>query len=381
MSGLPKLSRRARWAVPAGALVVTGAVMAGSLISGAQAAPSLPSRTPAQLLAAVAQDQGPALYGSVLETASLGLPSLPGNSSSPTSITALLTGSHTVNVWYASPAHYRLALPASLSETDVIRNGSTVWLWQSTTNSVTEISVPVGQPKPKPMPVPALTPQQAASQVLAAVGPTTAVSVEANVVVAGQPAYELVLAPKDARSLIGQIRIAVDGHNGEPLRVQVFARGASSPAISVGFTSVTFATPAPADTSFTPPADAKVTKENLGQETNPGGKPTGTGITTIGSGWLTVLDLPSSAQTTGPLRPGPVSPNGTSGESAAALRALIGSATVEHGAWGTGRLLRTSLITVLMTDSDGTFIGAVQPSVLYAAATTVATRPRPLATP
>ncbi len=381
LSGLPKFSRRARWAVPAGALVVTGAVMAGSLISGAQAAPSLPSRTPAQLLAAVAQDQGPALYGSVLETASLGLPSLPGNSSSPTSITSLLTGSHTVNVWYASPEHYRLALPASLSETDVIRTGSTVWLWQSTTNSVTEISVPADQHKAKPMPVPALTPQQAASQVLAAVGPTTAVSVEANVVVAGQPAYELVLAPKDARSLVGQIRIAVDGHNGVPLRVQVFARGASSPAISVGFTSITFATPAPADTSFTPPAGAKITKETLGQEASPGGKPTSTGITTIGSGWLTVLDLPSSAQTPGPPRPGPVSPNGASGESAAALRALIGSATVVHGAWGTGRLLRTSLITVLMTDNDGTFIGAVQPSVLYAAATTAATRLHPIATP
>jgi outer membrane lipoprotein-sorting protein len=355
--------------------------MAGSLITVAQAAPVLPSRTPAQLLAAVGQDQGPALYGSVLETASLGLPSLPGTSS-PTSITSLLTGSHTVMVWYAGPEHYRLALPASLSETDVVRSGSTAWLWQSTTNSVTEISVPADKSKPEPMPAPALTPQQAASQVLAAVGPTTAVNVASNVVVAGQAAYELVLAPKDSRSLVGQVRIAVDGHNGVPLRVQVFARGAlASPAISVGFSSITFATPAAADTSFTPPAGAKITKENLGQQSTPGGKQTGTGITTIGSGWLAVLELPSSALTTGSPGPGPVSANGTSGESAAALRALIGSATVEHGAWGTGRLLHTSLISVLMTDSGSTFAGAVQPSVLYAAASKAATAPRPATTP
>ena len=72
----------------------------------------LPSRTPAQSLAAIAQDQGPALSGSVQETASLGLPSLPGSTSSPTSITSLLTGSHTIKVWYASPEHYRLALPS-----------------------------------------------------------------------------------------------------------------------------------------------------------------------------------------------------------------------------------------------------------------------------
>src|SRR5271155_2393248 len=114
------IPRWARWAVPAGALVITGGIMAGSLISVAQAAPALPSRTPAQLLAAVAAGQGPALTGpaltgTVLETASLGLPALPGNNDS-TSIASLLTGSHTVKVWYASPEHYRLALPGSLSE-------------------------------------------------------------------------------------------------------------------------------------------------------------------------------------------------------------------------------------------------------------------------
>jgi hypothetical protein len=374
MSGLPKLSRRARWAVPIGALVVTGGVMAGSLVSVAQAAPALPSRTSAQLLAEVAQDQGPALSGTVLETASLGLPSLPGNAS-PTSISSLLTGSHTFQVWYAGPEHYRLAVPSSLSETDVVRSGSTVWLWQSTTDSVTEITVPAHTAKPMPAPTSALTPQQAAKQVLAAVGPTTTVSVDSNVMVAGQAAYELVLAPKDSRSLVGQVRIAIDGHNGEPLRVQVFARGASSPAISVGFTSITFATPAPADISFTPPAGAKITKVNPGQDT-PAGQQAGTGVSAIGSGWLTVLELPSAALTSSSPAPGPVSPDNASGDSAAVLHALIASASYEHGAWGTGRLLRTSLVSVLMTDNGNMFVGAVQPSVLYTAATKAATAPK-----
>ena len=103
------------------------------------------------------------------------------------------------------------------------------------------------------MPKQPLTPQQAAQQVLAAVGPTTTVSVASNVTVAGQAAYALVLAPKDARSLIGQVQIAVDGRNGVPLRLQVFARGASTPAFQVGYTAIQFVTPAPADLSFTPP--------------------------------------------------------------------------------------------------------------------------------
>jgi hypothetical protein len=339
--------------------------MAGSLISVAQAAPALPSRTPAQLLTGVAQNQGPALTGTVVETASLGLPSLPGNND-PTSITSLLTGSHTIKVWYASPEHYRLAVPGSLSETDVVRDGGTAWLWQSTANSVAEISVPAHSPAAPP-PVPSLTPQQAAKQALAAVGPTTTVSVDSNVMVAGQAAYELVLAPKDARSLIGQVRIAVDGRNGVPLRLQVFARGAASPAISVGYTSVQFAAPASSDISFTPPPGAKITKLTAGQDGpgRPGSRPA---VSTIGSGWLTVLKLPSSALTSGTPATGPVSANQASGESAAALHALISSATSVHGAWGSGRLLHTSLFSVLMTDSGSTFVGAVQPSVLYAAA-------------
>jgi hypothetical protein len=379
MSGFPKLSRRARWAVPVAAVVVTGGVMAGSLISVAQAAPTLPSRTPAQLLAEVAADKGPALSGTVLQTASLGLPSLPGNAS-PTSIASLLTGSHTFQVWYADPEHYRLAAPSSLSEADVVRSGRTVWLWQSTADSVTEITVPARTAEPMPAATPALTPQQAAWQVLAAVGPTTTVSADSNVTVAGQAAYELVLAPKDSRSLVGQVRLAIDGQNGVPLRVQVFARGASSPAISVGFTSVTFATPAPADVSFTPPPRAKITKVNPGQDT-PGVQPAGTGVSAIGSGWLTVLELPSAALTSGSPGPGPVSANSASGDSAAVLQALIASARFTHGAWGTGRLLRTSLLSVLITDDGTMFVGAVQPSVLYAAATQAAPAHPPVAHP
>jgi outer membrane lipoprotein-sorting protein len=361
----PSLSRRARWAVPAGALVVTGAVVAGSLVSVAQAAPGLPPRTPAQLLAEVADSTTPPLTGTVVETASFGLPALPATGN-PTSLSSLLTGSHTVRVWYASPRHFRLAVPESLSESDVIRNGGTAWLWQSTLNKVTKFTLPAHTARP--VPEQPLTPQQAAQQVLAAVGPTTTVSVSTNVTVAGQAAYALNLAPKDHRSLVGQIQIAVDGRNGVPLRLQVFARGASSPAFQVGYTDIHFVTPAPSDLSFTPPAGATVTQVDLAGDQAGSRGPAMPGTTTIGSGWLTVLKLPSSALIPGPDQ-GSRPPGGASyGDSAAVLNALLGSAGQVHGAWGSGRLLRTSLVSVLMTDQGTTYVGAVEPSVLYDAA-------------
>src|SRR5271165_4575980 len=366
MAGVPKLSRRARWAVPVGVLVITGAVMAGSLISVAQASPGLPSRTPAQLLVQVADSVTPPLTGTVVETTSLGLPSLPGTAD-PTSLASLLTGSHTIRVWYASPRHFRLAVPESLSETDVIADGNTAWLWESTTNTVTEFMLPPHQSAPQTQPTTApLTPQQAAQQVLAAVGQTTTVSVDSNVTVAGQAAYELVLAPKDSRSLVGQVQIAIDGRNGVPLRLQVFARGASSPAFQVGYTSIQFVTPAPADLTFSPPPGSSVTQVNMASVGSGATGSANSGVSSIGSGWLTVLELPSSALTPG--SPAPGSSTSSSADGAAVLQALLASATPVHGAWGTGRLLRTSLVSVLMTDQGSTFVGAVEPSVLYAAA-------------
>jgi outer membrane lipoprotein-sorting protein len=378
----PNLSRRARWAIPAGALVVTGGVLAGTLISSAQAAPGLPARTAAQLLAEVADSTTPPLTGTVVETASFGLPSLPATGN-PTSLSSLLTGSHTIRVWYASPGHFRLAVPQSLSESDVIRDGRTAWLWQSTLNKVTRYALPAHAPE-RTVPKQPLTPQQAARQVLAAVGPTTTVRVDSNVTVAGQAAYALVLAPKDTRSLIGQVQIDVDGSNGVPLRLQVFARGASSPAFQVGYTDIHFVKPAAADLRFTPPPGATVTQVNLsGQSSGPKDHAT-SDVTTIGSGWLTVLELPSSdltaatsaggGQSPGASSPGASSPGASSpgasspGDSAAVLRTLLAAAKPVQGTWGSGRLLQTSLVSVLVTDQGRTFLGAVQPSVLYAAA-------------
>ena len=56
------------------------------------------------------------------------------------------------------------------------------------------------------------------------------------------------------------------------------------------------------------------------------------------------------------------------GDDAAVLRTVLAAATPVHGTWGSGRLLRTSLVSVLITDQGHAFVGAVQPSVLYAAA-------------
>jgi outer membrane lipoprotein-sorting protein len=386
------MSRRARWAVPGTAVAVTAAVVAALQIPAAQASPNLPNKTPAQLLASLSSDSKvPPMTGTVVETTSLGLPQLPQAATSATSLTSLLTGSHTVKVYYQDATHYRLAIPQPESETDFIADGSKLWLWQSTANSVTEY-IPADKTthaKPKPPETTPLTPQQAANQVLAKVGKTTLVSVQANVMVAGEPAYQLVLAPKDHRSLIGKIVIALDGKYGVPLRFQIYAKGASSPAFQVGYTALAFTKPDPANFAFTPPSGASVNVVKLGADSGKSieksGQSTMTGFGSYGKDWLTVVSFPQKDLSEA-LSGNPASISGSSSSSAPGkqqdiysakggsvsvstqevLNALLGSAKPVHGSWGSGTLVTTSLVSMLMTNGK-VYIGAVEPSVLYAA--------------
>ena len=369
-----RLSRRGRWAVPGGVIVVTAGVIAALQIPAAQAAPDLPGKTPAQLLASVASEHKvPPMTGTVVETASLGLPQLPqtGNQSS---LTSLLTGSHTVKVYYQDASHFRLAVPQPQAETDLIADGTKLWLWQSASDSVTEFTGKAATAQRQAPAAGVLTPQQAASQVLAAVGPTTLVSVQANVMVAGEPAYQLVLAPKDSRSLVGRVMIAVDGKYGVPLRVQLFAKGASSPAFQVGYTDVQFVSPSAANFDFTPPSGASVDQVNLAGQ---GGKsaaaqPLAPGVGSYGHSWLTVVAFPQADLTSGFSGGGKQSNaysangQGVGVSPQELLSALLGSAKPVSGSWGSGTLVTTSLVSLLITHGE-VYAGAVQPSVLYAA--------------
>jgi len=393
----------------------------------------------------------------------------------------------------------RIAEPVQLGESDLRRDGQQVWLWNSRDQSATHLVLPATQrfrprvPASTPRPGGTMpTPQQVARQILAAVGPTTTVSVQRNVEVAGQAAYQISLAPKAGGSLIGRVAIAIDAAKSFPLRVQVFARGSASPAFQLGFTALTFGRPAASNFSFTPPAGAKVKtiklppraglmpgvpgpparqaiiksrdgvvrvrparnlpgkfvvlnpatgksvhsrrvivrpgkgpQRNSDWQLRPARRPLsgslfgkpgmgfagvpGPGLAgplaspfgrpqVLGTGWLSVLVIqpggpgpaimgrsaparqaarPYDSATTQVISPdstisstsGPTGPAGPGPRPVMAppvLGALLRAATPVHGAWGSGRLLRTSLVSVLITSNGTVLAGAVTPSVLYA---------------
>ena len=394
---------KARWAVPVAALGLIGAT-ALTVNQTAHADSGLPSRTAVQLLADVRSANVSSLSGTVVQTSDLGLPEIPGMSlaggagSASSSLTSLISGTHTWRVWLDGPTRQRLALIGSNGESDVIHNGSDVWLWSSADKSAVhhtldadqaragatgkhpETSPSAAVPGPLPSGVPR-TPDEAAAAALAVMGKDTAVTTSGTASVAGRSAYELVLTPKDRATLVGSVRIAIDSQEHVPLRVQVYSTKRTNPAFEVGFTAVDFAKPDARQFAFTPPAGTTVTQSDAatprrdGAGTKPtapssGAAPKASGSPRfVGSGWSTVVVAPFALPTSSSTTPS-TSQKGAGGsvaDSAAQLNGILKALPTTSGTWGRGHVLQGTLFSVVLTDDGRVAVGAVAPDQLYRA--------------
>jgi outer membrane lipoprotein-sorting protein len=346
-----------RWLAPVGVVGIAGLAATG--VFNASASPDdLPATTPAALIAAAQTTGVDGFSGTVVSRLSLGLPELPALASGgeASSFSSLLSGSHTLQVWYGGPTKQRVALLGPTDETDLFRNGLDMWQWSSADQVAVHATVPAGNPAPAPTTAlpPSVTPGDIARNTLRGLDPTTRVEIEGKHTIADRSAYELVLTPRTAATKIGSVHIAIDGATKTPLGVQIYARGATAPAVDVAFTSIRFATPAERNFVFSPPPNAVV--HQAGGSGRSAAEPRA-GATAhaqpkvTGSGWARVVTL----------RPGKAA---LAKLPAAARRAL----TPVSGSWGTGRLLDSTLISVLVTDDGRVLAGAVAPDQLYAAA-------------
>ncbi len=367
----------ARWLAPVAVAAAVIGIGAGVNALTASAAPNLPARSAAQLLVDLQTARLDGMSGTVVQTADLGLPALPflgGQGSS--NLTSLVSGQHTLRVWYAGPHSARIALLGTLGESDIITNGTDLWLWDSRANTATHRTLPAHQGRadkgadkgldPNALPK---TPQEAADLAIAAISPSTVVTTGSNARVAGRRAYELILSPRDTASLVREVRLAIDASQHVPLRVQVFARDLETPAFEVKFTAVSFKRPDPAQFTFTPPPGAKVIEEPTATDKTPpdkaspdkhAGAPNGQSgppqVTVVGKGWTSVLvaRLPKDMTPAG---------GDAKGDSPGGLPILDALPTVS-GSWGSGHLLRSRLFSVLLTDDGRLLVGAVSPERL-----------------
>jgi outer membrane lipoprotein-sorting protein len=356
-----------RWAAP---LVAAGLVIGGGIAVSQPAAADndLPDRSPAQLLSDIQRAETAGISGTVRQTAELGLPDLPGMGGEDSSdLSSLVSGTHTLRVWSAGADKSRVALLGRMGESDIVRNGDEVWVWSSGDKTARHYTAPKGGAARKAPAAPSdlpSTPQEAADAALQALDPSTEVTVAKDDTVAGRAVYELVLTPRDDASKVASVRIAIDGKEHLPLRVQVLADNATKPAIEVGFTSVDFSRPAAERFEFTPPKGSTVTEVLPSEPGDPNlHKATYDGDHKIvGKGWASVVvaSMPSGEKSTDGDKTGDA---GQLGE----LQGMLASLPKVSGSWGSGRLLDGPLFSVVVTDDGRIAAGAVAPAALYSA--------------
>ena len=353
--------RHSAWFVPVLVAAAVAGIAALASADPSASSPALPLRTPAQIITAIRSSAGTPLTGDIRDVLSLGLPSLPGDASAASfDWQTFITGTHSARVWVDGTGRQRLALIGELSEADVVHNGRDVWTYTSDTNTATHTVLPAVARDTTTGPDLPLTPAAATARVLKALTPSTSIRVGTNGTVAGRAAYTLVVAPRDRRSTISRITVAVDSARFVPLRVQVFTSG-SRPAVEVGFTKIAYTRPPASTFRFTVPAGATISANPVvdGQHDRRGHDATnaksrtvrpagaaGPSTRVIGTGWTGVLELRHGAATT------------TGG-----LPNAMNRITTRVGNSG-ARLFHSPLLNAVVTGDGRIFVGAVQSALV-----------------
>jgi hypothetical protein len=368
--------RRAwRFAVPFALVAALFACESAYRAWASTAPPQLPAKTTAEVLAAAAGPHRAPRSGSFVLTTHLGLPNLgstvPGGGSASSTL-GLASGTSRARVWTDGGQHRRLALLQPLQETDWVRDGAKTWVWRSVGERATLVASPSA---PTAGVLGALTagtavepPDELAARILAVRDRSTRTSSLGTTHVAGRAAYQVSVAPGTSGSLVERVVIAIDARTGLPLRVAVFVHTQTTPVIDGAYTDLSYSSPSPSSLAFRPPKTATVrdatTPEGMRQilrdrersarrrfggdnnfDTMSGADAGLVGVT--GQGWTQVYS--------------------TTGISAWRLRGIWDSGKSVSGRFGSGRLIRTPLVTLLVLNDGRIAAGAVTPHVLEAA--------------
>ncbi|WP_158374396.1 hypothetical protein [Cellulosimicrobium cellulans] len=402
------LSPRARWAVPGVvAVAVAAAVGVPALASPGDA--DLPQVTAQDLLSRVAAAEPTPVQGTVVYTARLGLPELPAEMTGADPLN-LLGGSSTLRLWSDGAERSRVSLLGATSEYSVVHDGAQAWTYSSTDDAVTHYTLdPADVARYQALADRAAaapgadlpTPEAAAAQVLALAEQDADVTVDSPTTVAGRDAYQLVVSPTDDGTLVSRVVVAVDAATAQPLRVQAWSTSdGAAPSLEVGFTDVVFTAPDDSVLAFSAPAGATTEEVVVPLPETPalpdGADPAAVpalpdGVAVAGSGWSTVVTL-SDVDVAGLVGgdaaslatvPGadrvlgseeaqdlvqqfvPSDDEGNPGRPSLDTTALYDQLTT---AVPEGRLLSSTLLSVLITDDGRVLVGSVPADALRAAA-------------
>lgn len=166
-------------------------------------------------------------------------------------ISSLLSGSTMIRTWFAGPSQWRTDVVTDTGEQDMYQTSYGTTSWDFETGQVTQV---IGDPQVRLPQANDFVPPQLALRLLHTAASTDPVTSLPSRRIAGIAADGIEITPKAADTTIGRVDIWADPATGVPLEVSVYARGASAPVISTRFLDVKLTAPATSTLTFQPAA-------------------------------------------------------------------------------------------------------------------------------
>jgi outer membrane lipoprotein-sorting protein len=196
-------------------------------------------------------------------------------------------------LWIASDGRVRLELQAERGDTQVIYDGRTLELYDASTNTLYRYTPPPREDSARSARQHHEAPSVAKiEEAISHLSEHAAVSDAQPTDVAGQAAYTVRVAPKEAGSLFGGVELSWDAVHGVPLRAAAYSSSGSAPVLELRATEVSYGEVDSSVFDFTAPAGAKIhelkssggageTSEQAGGGAHPRLTTRGHGVSTI----------------------------------------------------------------------------------------------------
>ena len=272
----------------------------------------------------------------------------------------LIAGEHRVRV-FVGETGMRAQILDRMSQRDLIVSGNTVWSYDSREQTATfaeldtqtlaegeaqamaELNAYAAQ-----IGLDLTDPQAVSDYVMSLAGEDSVITVGTDHWMAGRTAYQLIVTPKSDVSMVASVVVSLDSETGMPLALSVNSVAQVEPAMEIAFESISFTDQDEALFSFTPPAGTEVTNLNELESNKPDlemwmdmdemealEKPE---PEVLGEGWASVVMMSSA------------------GDKDMFAEGLFAELMTEVAG---GKVFRTPLVNVLVTDSGDIYAGAV----------------------
>ena len=195
---------------------------------------------------------------------------------------ALMSGA-TGRLWW-NPTGGRLELQSDAGDVQLTWNDTKVTLFDASSNTAYTFDVPKDATSTSTAADHTAPTMDEITKFLTELGKNWTVSGAEPSNLAGHEAYTVKVSPAHDGGLLGSAQLAWAAANGVPLKFAIYARDASSPALALEATDISFGSVADSDVQVTPPASAKVvdlSSQAQGAGTDPNGGAPVTGLAAV----------------------------------------------------------------------------------------------------